>query len=102
MVIPSAKYKKYEKDCSQYIPSLSEPINEPVNLCCVYYMPTRRRVDLVNLEEATCDILVKYGVLEDDNSNIVVSMNGSQVFYDKDNPRTEIKITPINCSSESR
>lgn len=102
MVIPSAKYKKYEKDCGQYIPSLAEPINDPVNLCCTYYMPTRRRVDLVNLEEATCDILVKYGVLADDNSNIVVSMNGSRVFYSKDNPRTEITITPINCSIEDR
>lgn len=102
MVIPSAKYKKYEKDCGKYIPRLAEPIKDPVNLCCVYYMPTRRRVDLVNLEEATCDILVKYGVIEDDNSNIVVSMNGSQVFYDKDRPRTEITITPINCSGEDR
>ena len=97
MVIPSAKYKKYEKDCSKYLPSLAEPIDEPVNVCCVYYMPTRRRVDLVNLQEATLDVLVKYKVLADDNSNIVVSMNGSQVFWDKDDPRTEITITPITC-----
>lgn len=97
MVIPSAKYKKYEKDCGKYLPSLAEPIDEPVNVCCVYYMPTRRRVDLVNLQEATLDVLVKYKVLADDNSNIVVSMNGSQVFWDKDEPRTEITITPITC-----
>ena len=97
MVIPSAKYKKYEKDCGKYLPSLAEPIDEPVNVCCVYYVPTRRRVDLVNLQEATLDVLVKYKVLADDNSNIVVSMDGSRVYYDRDEPRTEITITPITC-----
>ena len=95
MVIPSAKYKKFEKDCKDWLPKMDEPINDPVNVACLYYMPTRRRVDLVNLQEATLDILVKYGILEDDNSNIVVSMDGSRVLYDKDNPRSEIIITPI-------
>lgn len=95
MVIPSAKYKKYEKECGKHLPQTDEPIDEPVNVCCIYYMPTRRRCDLVNLQEATLDVLVKYGILADDNSNIVVSMDGSRVYYDKENPRTEITITPI-------
>jgi hypothetical protein len=30
--------------------------------------------------------------LADDNSNIVVSMDGSRVLYSKENPRTEIEI----------
>ena len=55
-------------------------------------MPTRRIVDLTNLEEAIDDILVKYGVLKDDNSRILVSHDGSRVLYDKDNPRTEVTI----------
>lgn len=58
-------------------------------------MPTRRRVDLVNLQEALCDILVKYGVLKDDNRNIVATMDGSMVLYDKENPRTEVEIKKI-------
>ena len=58
-------------------------------------MPTHRRVDQVNLLEATLDILVEYGVLADDNSNIVVSHDGSRVLYDKNNPRTEITITDV-------
>jgi Holliday junction resolvase RusA-like endonuclease len=60
-------------------------------------MPTKRRCDVVNMLEATLDILVKYGVLADDNSNIVVSMDGSRVLYDKENSRTEVEITPIEC-----
>ena len=101
MVLPSKRFVDFEKACKEFIP-VTETIDYPVNVECIYYMPTRRRVDLVNLEEATLDILVKYKVLSDDNSTIVVSMDGSQVFYDKDRPRTEITITPINCSREDR
>ena len=93
MIIPSAKFKEYEKECAWFMPKLDNPIDRPVNVKCLFYMPTRRRVDLVNLEEAICDILVKYGVLEDDNYNVVASMDGSRVLYDKENPRTEVTIS---------
>jgi Holliday junction resolvase RusA-like endonuclease len=93
MVIPSKQYRQYEKDCGAFLNPLPFTcIEQPVNVKCLYYMPTRRRVDLVNLEESTLDILVKYGILADDNSNIVVSMDGSRVLYSKENPRTEIEI----------
>ena len=59
-------------------------------------MPDRRRVDLVNLLEATCDILVKAGVLDDDRATIVAGHDGSRVKYSKECPRTEIEITEVN------
>lgn len=90
MVLPSEAYKKYEKECGWFIKPLG--IDKPINLKCLYYMPTKRRVDLVNLLEATCDVLVKYGCITDDNSLIVASTDGSRVLYDKENPRTEIMI----------
>lgn len=93
-IIPSKLYKKYEKDCAPFIPNI-ETINYPINLKCIYYMPTRRKVDLNNLLEATTDMLVHYKVLEDDNSKIVVSHDGSRVRYDKNIPRTEIFIDRI-------
>lgn len=95
VIIPSKLYKEYEAKCEWYLPPLEEPINYPVNVMCLYYMPTRRRVDLNNLLEATTDVLVKYGVIEDDNYHIVASHDGSRVFYDKENPRTEIIITRL-------
>lgn len=95
MIIPSKQYKRYEKACDPYI-SPSEPFREPVNVSMVFYMPTRRRVDLVNLQEACLDVLVKHGVIEDDNCRIVATMDGSRVDYDKENPRTEVEITKIN------
>ena len=93
-IMPSAKYREYEQTAGWYLkPRPAEPIAEPVNVQCVFYMPTRRMVDLTNLLEAACDVLVHCGVLADDNSRIVVSHDGSRVAYDKDNPRTEITIT---------
>ena len=100
MVIPSPQYKKYEKECEQYLPKLDEPIDAPVELKCQFYMPTRRACDLTNLLQAICDVLVKYKVISDDNYNIVYSVDGSRVSYDKEYPRTEIEITLINRSSE--
>lgn len=91
-IIPSKKYLEYEKEAGYFIKGKGLKINEPVTVRCLYFMPTRRRVDLVNLLEATHDVLVKYEVLADDNSSIIYSVDGSRVLYDKDNPRTEVEI----------
>ena len=95
IVIPSKQYAEYEKKCKSFIPYLDEPINYKVNVKGLFYMDSRRKVDLNNLLEALTDILVKYKILEDDNSTIVVSHDGSRVLYDKENPRTEVEIKEI-------
>jgi len=51
-----------------------------VNIKEVFYMPTRRRVDLTNLQEAIDDVLVKAEVIEDDCRDIIASHDGSKVF----------------------
>lgn len=94
IIKPSAQYEAYAEAAAWQLPRLKEPISEPVNIRCVYYMATRRKVDLVNLMESTLDILVAGKVIADDNSNIAVSHDGSRVEYDKSNPRAEITITP--------
>lgn len=91
-VAPSKAYVNYETDCLRQIKRPRSPISARVNVRCVYYMKTARRVDLANLIEATTDILVKARVLEDDNSKIVAAHDGSRVDYDKQNPRVEIWI----------
>lgn len=92
IVLPSEPYVKYEKHCKEYIPKIEIPIDYPITLKCYYYLETRRKCDLTNLLQATCDILVKYGILEDDNYNIVASFDGSKAEYDKSSPRVEIFI----------
>lgn len=95
-VAPSEQYKDYLSAASWYIKGLPKPIDTPVEVTCRFYMKTHRRVDLTNLLEAIDDILVSCGVLADDNSNIIVSHDGSRVLYDKENPRTEITIREVN------
>lgn len=90
-VAPSSPFKKYEKDASLFVRPLG--IDYPINIKALYYMDTYRTIDLTNLNEALHDILVVNGLLVDDNAKIVVSTDGSRVFYDKNNPRTEVYIT---------
>lgn len=91
-VAPSAAFEDYQTSCLWQIRSPHSPISARVNVRCVYYMKTARRVDLANLIEATCDILVKARVLEDDNSKVVAAHDGSRVELDRKNPRVEIEI----------
>lgn len=92
-IAPSEAYTNYEAAALWFVPK-GITIKEPVNVQCLFYMPDRRKCDLTNLEEAVDDILVKARLLADDNYTIVESHDGSRVLYDKDNPRTEIHITP--------
>ena len=91
-IIQAPAYRQYEEDFMVVCPQL-ETIDFPVNVQAIYYMPTKRKVDLINLHAALHDCLVKKRVLLDDNSSIIVSTDGSRVFYDKENPRTEITIS---------
>ena len=92
----SKRYKDYARDCAMQITGKhKQAIDYPINLKCVYYRKTKRRVDLTNLLAATCDILTDCGVIADDNYKIVRSHDGSRVDFDKDNPRVEIEIEEV-------
>lgn len=101
MLVPSAQYRSYEKACGYFIRCKRLNLNQPLNIKCLYYMKTRRTVDLCNLLGATMDVLVNYGVIADDNCRIAVSHDGSRVFYDKVAPRTEIYITQAEITDKS-
>ena len=92
---PSKAFEEYQNKAGWYIPYKGAQISDR---CCVrarYYMDTQRRVDLGNLIAATCDILVHYGVLKDDDARIVVHHDGSRVIYGDKQPRAEIEIIPL-------
>ena len=95
--LPSKAYTEYQECAGAFLKPLG--IDYPVEITCLFYMKTRRRVDLVNLLEAADDVLAHYGVIADDNSRIVVSHDGSRVFYDKENPRTEISIRKVQSET---
>ena len=95
-IMPSANYKKYERDAARFLtPRPPRPIECSLNIQCLFYLPTRRRTDLTNLLEAVDDVLVSTGIIADDHYGIVTAHDGSRCFHDKLNPRTEIIITRI-------
>ena len=100
-VIPSKAYKEYAKVFMVQVPAMArQKLDVPQNLRCTYYMQTRRRVDLNNLLAATADLLVQAGVLEDDNADIVYSLDGSRVSYDKNEPRVVVELIPMAGRTE--
>ena len=101
--LPSKAYQRYEKDAVKLIPGWAKKrIAYRVNIMATYYLKTdyyapkcKAVIDITNLHNALCDMLVTAGVLADDNCRIVYSMDGSTVQHDKKNPRTEVTITEI-------
>jgi Holliday junction resolvase RusA-like endonuclease len=96
-ILPSKQYRDYEQAAIDALTDQwhGDPIEDPVNVEMVFFMPTMRRCDLVNLQEACLDVLVRSGVLKDDCSGIVARMDGSEVRHDKNEPRTEIRISEV-------
>lgn len=95
-IVQSDAYQKYAKDVTAQLKEKGISgigISEPVNVRCRFFRDDRRRCDLTNLLAAIDDILVEAGVIQDDNYSIIMGHDGSRVFYDKENPRTEIMIT---------
>lgn len=97
--IPSKQFVEYQTLFLSQVKGKQQPIDKPVNVQAVYYMPTRHRVDITNLLSATHDLLVDANILADDDSKIVRSVDGSTVLYDKENPRVEIEIRRVDDES---
>lgn len=98
ILIPSKQYKQFEKDCLPYLNRVKNAagiINYPVNVQCVFFTETKRKIDLPNLLNAIDDAMVKSGLIIDDNRDIIAAHDGSRVFHDKFNPRIEIIITEL-------
>jgi len=93
-IIQSKQYREYEKNCLLQIKHqhlLQPTITEKVSLKALYYMPDRRLPDLLNLLQATADIIEKAKVIENDGD--IISFDGSRIMeFDKENPRVEVYI----------
>lgn len=98
VLLPSKQYLAFEKECLPYLNHVKQTagiINFPVNMECLFFTETKRKIDLTNLLNAIDDAMVKSGLVIDDNRDIIAAHDGSRVFHDKFNPRIEIKITEL-------
>jgi Holliday junction resolvase RusA-like endonuclease len=93
-MVPSRQYKTFEKDALKQLEKVKEPepITNPVNIRYTFFMVSRRQVDGLNLSAAMDDILVKAGILADDNRDIVAGHDGTRVYLSTDTPKTVIEI----------
>jgi Holliday junction resolvase RusA-like endonuclease len=101
IMLPSPQYKEFEKEVIKYVTAEFgniEPIDFKCNLKCKFYKDRNYASDLVGYLQAIQDALVKAGILKDDNTNIVTTVNGSEVHHDKENPRIEVEIEAIEST----
>lgn len=69
-------------NCQEKIPA--KPINVPCNVMVAIGRSDKRRTDLVNNLNSILDKLVENGILEDDNYNIVKTLDGSKMEYNQE------------------
>ena len=102
MIIQSKYYHQFERDCGIFLKRYARHINIPVNLKCLFIVPDKRKRDLTNLENALADIMIKYGVIEDDNYNIVAGWDGSRIVYEKGKEEIIIEIEELTNDKNIR
>lgn len=98
MILPSKAYEDYEASCLEqlrWMYGAVELIQSRVAISCTYFMQDNRRCDLANLLEATQDILVRAGVLQDDDWKTIARIDRVERELDRKNPRVVIDITAI-------
>lgn len=89
--------KDFEKEFGTYVESeikkqgwVKPPKNKLVIMEAIFYFP-RIDMDTQNYFKSLSDIMTSSGVWEDDN---VVMEKVERIYYDKKNPRIELKIYP--------
>lgn len=97
-------YKNFEKQCGIFLLKYrGNDIDYPINLKCLFYVNDKRRRDLTNLENAIADILVKYGILKDDNYNILAGWDGSRIIYRPNlEPEIVMEITKMEVCRDAK
>ena len=103
ILLPSKPYKEFESLSVKYIEyelGNIETIDYPINLKAWFFKDKNYKSDLVGYLQALQDTLVKAKILQDDNTKIVFSTDGSRIFHDKNYPRIEVEITKAKDYAE--
>jgi len=91
LLLPSERYRKWEKSCLDWFKQVGvEKITEPVRCHFYFYRESRRKFDYVNLIQSVQDLLVKAGIIEDDNADLFIPVVDGYK-HDKEHPRCELE-----------
>jgi len=66
--------------------------NKKLSITMKLWAPDNRKADLSNKFESVADLLVKVGIISDDNWNVLSEVILLYQGVDKDNPRAEIEL----------
>lgn len=91
-ITSSKLVKQWQTEALWQLKSAPTASQYPTGITMVFYYDNRRRHDLDNSASTVLDILVKAGVVEDDNVNYIDTVTLQYGGYDKQNPRVEIYI----------
>ena len=105
-IVLTKKYKEWEKGVvdqlwvqrMQYQASMIgpwKPIDEPVEVCFIFYISKKGKFDLSNLYQGIEDALVKAQILKDDS--LIESHDGSRKHLGCELPRILITIRAFKC-----
>lgn len=93
MRLPNKRYAPYAFYNTFYLEKTNKhkTIDTDIILTFMFYRNDKRINDISNLYEAPQDIMVRAGILSDDNDKIVKGHDGSRIIRDKnETPRTVI------------
>ena len=93
-LVSSKKHKEWEEEKMWVLKGIHGQYKKCA-ITAVFFPSTKRRADLSNKWESVGDLLVKAGILEDDNWFCVVDLRLMIGEVDKHNPRVELYITEI-------
>lgn len=93
--IKSDALKKWQTKAQKALHGVPE-IKDKVNIIYLMYFPDNRQRDGQNYMKAPLDLLVQNKILQDDNRNYVAAEAWQDKGTNKENPRIEIIIKPVN------
>lgn len=94
-MISSERHNNWEKEALVELKNQFKDykiVDYPISVTAVFYNGSLRRKDLDNQISSVLDVMVKAGVLEDDNVKFVDSIQLQYGGLDRENPRSEIFI----------
>lgn len=103
-MIPSKKYQEWHTQASAQLFYQKKPplaINYPVIISLSFFHGDKRRRDSDNGTSSILDFLVDFGILADDNWEIVRVLNVYN-YYDKGHARCEIDIHELETTIETK
>jgi len=95
----NAVKQKYQGEIAQVLSLIPRLTASKIELTYEIWMPTKRRVDLMNVgsivDKFVSDALVHAGVIMDDNIDVIPEVHFKYAGVDKERPRADVTITEL-------